>query len=46
VIGYLGRNPEGRVMDIDAWGFAHVLVGVIITYRHISTLCKVLVNNG
>jgi len=44
VIGYLGRNPEGRVMDIDQWGFAHVLVGLIVAYRHVTTLVKVRTN--
>lgn len=46
VIGYLGRNPEGRVLDIDDEGYAHVLVGLITTYRHIATLVKLRVQNG
>lgn len=32
VIDWCGANPLARVMDIDAWGFAHVMIGSIIAY--------------
>mgnify|MGYP003425024980 CR=1 FL=1 len=42
VIGWMGRNPVGSVLDIDQWGFAHVLIGTMfVAYRHPDTLSKV-----